>query len=67
MKYQTCQNKVQATSLKYYRLLTNSCQMSKTVTQQTQKIATHFGNEEVPRTVNNVACEHFKLSLKRAD
>jgi hypothetical protein len=41
--------------------------MSKTVTLETQKIATHFNNEEVLRTVNNIVYEHFKLSLKQAD
>jgi hypothetical protein len=65
MKYQTCQKKIQATSLKYYTLLTNSSQMSKTVTLQTQKTATHFNNEEVSGTVNNTVYEHFELSLNR--
>jgi hypothetical protein len=60
--------KKKATSLKYYRVLTNSFQMSKTVTlADAKKLATHFDNEEMPSVVNNIVYGHFKLSLKQAD
>jgi len=71
MKYQTGQRerkRERATSLKYYRVLTNSFQTSKTVTlADAKKLATHFNNEEMPSVVNNVVYGHFKLSLKQAD
>lgn len=55
MKYQTCQRereREKATSLKYYRVLTNSFQTSKTVTlADAKKLATHFNNEEIPSVV----------------
>jgi hypothetical protein len=68
MKHQTCQEIKKKKNSKYYRALTNSSQMSKTVTSLTEKIlAIHFDNEETPHTVNNIVYGHFKLSLKHAD
>jgi hypothetical protein len=70
MKYQTCQEK-NKNKKDEFEILQSINKLFPDVQNSyitgVKKLATHFDNEEMPHTVNNIVLGHFKLSLKHAD